>query len=317
MYLLLSYLSTNFSQLKGHWDKYSALESKGTRGSDRPFIKELGGRIEVIDWSTKKVVWSMPIDSPAGTYQLSSDLLMVNSIRSGTINVVSLSRQTIVSTINNPMLNKPHSLIATSSGFLVASTGVDAIIEVDQKGLTIFSFFFTDHGYNLDQFGRKRTIDVGANHQGVEYPSLYQTTHVNYARYIDKAESRIVATLFHPGELVTIDKSSGNVEVILSGLKNPHNLKPALDKQLLCNTSVNTILIMNRDFLVTGQLGEGHGMSWVQDAVYCEASGTIVAADADNHRLLELDWSNSVVDEYCFPIDFRIYEVCQFDATST
>ena len=81
MYLLLSYLSTNFSQLSEHWQKHSVLRNEGKRGSDKPFVKELGGRLEIIDWSTKQTVWSMAMDSPAGAYRLAPDLLMVNSLR--------------------------------------------------------------------------------------------------------------------------------------------------------------------------------------------------------------------------------------------
>lgn len=313
MYLLLSYLSTNFSQLSEHWQKHSVLRSEGKRGSDKPFVKELGGRLEIIDWSTKQIVWSMTVDSPAGIYQLSHDLIMVNSLRLGVINIVSLFSKGVVATIANPMFNKPHSLVRTSSGFLVASTGVDAIVEVNAKGLTLYSLFFTECGYVLDQLGRKRSIDFDINHQGVEYPSLHQTTHVNYARYADQAETKIVATLFHLGELVLIDKKSSSIKVILAGLKNPHNLKFAGDKQILCNTSANTILILNSAFEVVNQMGEGLGMSWVQDAVHCKTSDTLIVSDADNHRLLELDWNGDVIDDYQFSPDNRIYEVCEIE----
>ena len=312
MYIVVSYLSTNFSQLKDHWQKHSVLLREGKHGSDKPFVKELGGRLEIIDWSTKEIVWAMSLDSPTGTYRLSHDLIMVNSLRLGAINLVSLSRKIVVSAIGNPAFNKPHSLVKTGSGFLVSSTGIDAIVEVDAKGSTLYSFFFTEHGYELDQLGRKRLIDINAKHQGVEYPSLHQTTHVNYARHLDRAETKIVATLFHPGELVVIDKLTGGVKVVLSGLLSPHNLKHACDKQILCNTSANTILILNSDLAVVDQLGEGLGMSWVQDAVYCEASNTIIVADADNHRLLELGWDGAIIDEYSFSPDNRIYEVSEF-----
>ena len=311
MHLLLSYLSTNFSQLSDHWQKHSVLISQGKRGSDKPFVKELGGRLEIINWSTKEIAWAMPMNSPAGVYQLSPELLMVNSLRLGVINVVSLSDKTVVSSIGNPAFNKPHSLINTKSGFMVSSTGVDAIVEVNDQGSTLYSFFLTQNGYEFDQIGRKRLINVNANHQGVEYPSLHQTTHINYARYLDQAETKIVATLFHPGELVLIDKPSGHIKVIMTGLKNPHNLKPARDKQILCNTSANTIMILNQEFKVVDQIGEGLGLSWIQDAVYCKEHDTIIVADADNHRLLELSWKGTVVDEYLFSKDNRIYEVCE------
>jgi hypothetical protein len=314
MFLLASYLSTDFDQLKRHWARHSVLMSEGKRGSDKPFVKRLGGRIDIIDWATKKIAWSMTVECPTGTYRASNDLLMANTLRSGAILAISLSQKAILTTIDNDLFNKPHSLVKTSSGWMVASTGTDAIVEVDSSGKTIYSFLFTEHGYKSDQLGGERIVDRETKHQGVEYPSLHQTTHVNYCRYVDEKESKIVATLFHPGELVLIDKEADTIQVVLRGLKNPHNLKDAgAGRHLLCNTSANTIMVLNDQLELTQELGADLGMSWVQDAIHCQKDDTIFAADADNHRILQLDWSGKIIDTYDFSADDRVYEVSVFE----
>lgn len=314
MRILVSFLSTNYKQLKEHWDQHSVLISEGKRGSDRPFSHELGGRIEIINWSTKTVEWAMRLESPSGLHKKSSELIFVNSIKLGRILVVSIPKKEIVSAIDNRAFNKPHSLVKTNSGFMVACTGVDAIVEVTEKGQAIFSIFLTEHGYEIDQMGLRRIVDKESSHQGVEYPSLSQTTHVNYARYTDRSEKKIVATLFHPGELVEIDKLTKDIKVVMGGLKNPHNLKPAGDNYILCNTSANCILILNQNYEICREIGLNCGMSWVQDAIWIPTSNSILAIDSDNHRLVEFNAQGSVVDEYYFSSEYRMYEVSIFDA---
>ena len=96
---------------------------------------------------------------------------------------------------------------------------------------------------------------------------------------------------------------------MLDNLKNPHNLKLAGNNFVLCNTSANNVLILNNKLRVRHQIGEGLGMSWVQDAIYSQTSNTIIVADADNNRLIEVDQNNNVIDEYFFSKSNRIYEL--------
>ena len=313
MYILVSYLSTNYKELREHWRKHSVLKKQGKRGSDRPFLGELGGKVELIDWQTKSIKWEMKLNSPAGVYYDSlTGLIFVNSLQKGQILCVSMKEKRIVEIINNQYFNKPHTLTRTKKGFLVSSTGLDAIIEVDMKGETIYSFFFNELWYPIDQMGNRRAIDLGKNHQGVEYPSLNQTTHVNYARYLDNEERYIVATLFHPGELVVVDRASGDVSIKMSGLKNPHNFKPAGNNFILCNTSRGHVFIMDKFFNVINTVGLNKGLSWVQDAFWSSESDTIFIADADNHRIVEFNCNSEQKGEYAFSENFRIFEVCMF-----
>lgn len=311
MHVLISYLSTNYTALQKHWKKFSILKNHGKRGSDRPFTGELGGMIELVHWESKSVVWQIEVESPAGLYYEPSGLLYVNSIRQGKILIISMNKKEIIDTIDNPYFNKPHSLTKTTNGFLVSSTGVDAIVEVNREGDTLFSLFFTDCGYHFDQIGNKRIIDKEVNHQGVEYPSLHQTTHVNYARYLDDSENQIVATLFHIGELVVVDKETQTSTVRLDGLKNPHNFKPAGKQFLLCNTCGNTVFMLDRGFSISRVVQFDSWMPWIQDAIWIPQTDTILVADADSNRIVEVNSLNKIVDEYHFSRNNRIYEIRQ------
>lgn len=159
----LSFLSTNFATLKKHWEKYSVLIDKGKRGSNKPFKGDLGGKVALLDWESKKFVWEININSPSGMV-FEKDKLFVNSINLGKIMVINYPQKTLLHQIDNNLFNKPHSLVKTRSGFLVSSTGIDTIVEVDQQGNTLFEYCFVEHGYSLDQFGRQRIIDKKINH---------------------------------------------------------------------------------------------------------------------------------------------------------
>lgn len=312
MYILISYLSTNYTALQEHWRKYSMLKNYGKRGSNKPFVGKLGGMVELVHWESKAVVWQMEMESPAGLYyDEQTGLLYINSIRKGKILIISMSDKKIIDTIDNPYFNKPHSLVKTANGFFVSSPGVDAIVEINTRGNTLFSLFFVDCGYSFDQFGNKRVINKGINHQSVEYPSLHQTTHVNYVRYLDNSETQIVATLFHVGELVVVDKATKTLTVKLSGLKNPHNFKPAGEQFLLCNTCGNVVFVLDKEFSISRVVQFDKRISWIQDAIWIPQDDTILVADADSNKIIQVNSLNKIIDEYQFSIHNRIYDICQ------
>lgn len=305
-HFLVSYLSTNYSGLKRHWEEHSVLREKGIQGSNKPFTDKMGGKIELINWNEKEVVWEMSIDSPSGML-MEDETLFVNSINQGKILCINLKRQEIVGEINHPRFNKPHSITKTKNGLLITSTGLDSIIEVDNQGKTLFEVCLADDAYPYDQFGQRRTINKGINHQEVIYPSLNQTTHVNFARYENRLENSILATLFHQGELIKINKKNLDIQVLIEGLKNPHTINDYDDKHyLVCDTRDSGIIIMDKkSYQINKKLK--NNFSWLQDAVL--HNGNIYVADADHHRIVRITLTGDIVDEYIYSSEYRIYQL--------
>ena len=137
---------------------------------------------------------------------------------------------------------------------------------------------------------------------------MNQTTHVNYARYIDEAENLIAATLFHPGEVILIDKTTNNIKVLLKGLNHPHCVKPTDgDSLLICDSDNNRVLEVDKnEFKIIREIGGPY--SWVQDAIYNE--NQILIADADHNRIVSLDRNTlTELDSYKFTDSNRIYEI--------
>ncbi len=305
--LLVSFLSTNYQALKAHWEKYSTLFQNGKRGSDRAFTEKLGGEVCILDWDTKEVIWRMEVDSPSGLYK-EENLLYVNSISLGKLLVIDMQNKHIIHEINNPYFNKPHSLVKTKRGFLITSTGLDCIIEIDNTGQVLYEIFLTENGYPTDQFGKKRSIDKTINHQQLNYPSLSQTTHVNYARYLNPDETMIGATLFHPGQLISINTRTNETQILMDKLNHPHGFKDFSDSYyLVCDTDNNQVLkIRKSDFFVDERI-KGD-FSWVQDAI--QLNGAMFIADADHHKIHKINLNNKEdIDSYEFPSSHRIYEI--------
>jgi hypothetical protein len=308
-YLAMAHLATHYSVLKDHWQKNSVLCSDGKRGSDKAVQGDIGGKVEILDWNTKKVVWEMDLVSPTGMYfDEAEQFLYVNSQKLGCVYVIDIQRHKVVDEINNPDIDRPHSLIKTKNGFLISSTALDTVIEIDRSGNTLYKYCFVDHGYELDQFGNTRVIDWTINHQKIAYPSLTQTTHVNYAEY-DDTEDGFYATLFHPGELVYVNRSTGDVHVKIKELNHPHVYRRLSNGlRVIGDTDNNSVQIINpHTFEIVKTLDSG--FKWVQDVIEGFDPNSLFVSDSDNCRVVQIDLDGKIVDQYQFNDDFRLYQV--------
>lgn len=122
-----------------------------------------------------------------------------------------------------PWFNDLHSLRPTDGGVLVAASGTDSITEVDVSGKVSWVWWGDEHGFGKDSFGVTRVLDKSDDHRRWVYDTWLHTTHVNSAVPLDSAT--ILATLFHQGELVAIDRVSGVARTILRGLSRPHAVR--------------------------------------------------------------------------------------------
>ena len=83
--------------------------------------------------------------------------------------------------VNSPLFNALHSISRTQRGYLVASTGLDLLLEFNRAGEILWSWWATDHGFEVTPAGRRRELDKSADHRTIQYGTLTQTTHVNSA----------------------------------------------------------------------------------------------------------------------------------------
>src|SRR5438874_1446383 len=180
MRLLLSCISTKHSVLKRHWTESSQqIECPLTvLGSYQKPQENLGGLLCLIE-DMGCTQTTVELEMAAG--MVTSDRgVFVTSF--GSIHEVDTDlgvlRQNVVS---SPLFNALHSISRTRRGYLVASTGLDLLLEFNRDGKILWNWWATDHGFELTPTGRPRVIDKEVDHRKIKYGTLQQTTHINSA----------------------------------------------------------------------------------------------------------------------------------------
>ncbi|MFC1594529.1 hypothetical protein ACFL38_04300 [Candidatus Omnitrophota bacterium] len=172
---------------------------------------------------------------------------------------------------------------------LISSTGNDRIFEVDlNTGDIVWEWNPWVHGYAVNKLGltiitKEDEVPQGNNVRVLSFSeaeemmlqdkrvpdgqlfvirvaideidtmyklrSWQRTTYPNYAQYSDNPD-KIFATLFRVGQLVEIDKVSGDVRVILKDLNRPHGLVRLQGYYFTNDTANGRIIQMDNDFVV-------------------------------------------------------------------
>lgn len=137
---------------------------------------------------------------------------------------------------------------------------------------------------------------------------MHQTTHVNFAKYIDDNEKKILATLFHPGEIVKIEKDTGKIEILLKNLNHPHNVYGYSDNEyLVVDSDNNRAIVVNKTSLQIKLEFKNVDFSWIQDAV--RVDNHLFIASADNCKIVKVNLKNQIIDSFTFSKNYRIFQI--------
>ena len=328
-YVAVSFLTDQFHILRKHWKKYANKIDKctgtgksldGIDGNREGHEPPLGGKFIIINWFNKEIVYQLDLDAPAGFFIDFNHLYIANN-RLNYISIIDLKTRLEIRRINNRAFNCLHSIhLVEDQTILVTSTGIDAIIETNLQGETLNDWYATEHDYTLTPKGEQRNVSRDINHQHFIYPTLNQTTHINSAIILD--EQHFLATLFHQGLLVRIDRRSGKSKILLSSLKCPHGIKRFKSvteneiEWMLCNTKRNEILFLNNSFTIVRKMSF-EDVNWLQDVSQIQ-NGHIIIADANNSRIIEIDpVLNTVTSEFSYSSDWRIYQISDLNEFKT
>lgn len=196
--------------------------------------------------------------------------------------------------LNNNLFNDLHTLTLTVSGnLLIASTGTDSILEVSFDGAeqVIWEWLATEQGYDVNPVGQRRVIDRQLNYQSIITATPEHATHINTA--LNDRPNRILATLFHQGELIEINRQSKESKILLSGLKSPHNIHRTKAGFILSDSRANRVLLLNNDFQIEREIKEN--FEWVQDAREFEEGSSYLVGDSNNDRVVLVKQSGKVI----------------------
>jgi hypothetical protein len=271
------------------------------RGSE----EYVGGTFVAFDWDTGQVTWQIPINGAAG-FCWRDDRLYINMMRlCETVAIDGYGHEQ--NRFSHIAFNNLHTILPTRRGFLHTISGVDTIMETDERGNALYEWWATDHGYDTLPTGRRRTIDRSLDHRYFVYPTLGQTTHINSACFADEREQEILATLFHQGQVIAVDRQSGHSRVLLNGLHRPHDVRPYPGGGwVVSNTAANETLVLDKHWRIRRRIAMD--FNWVQSSAPL-ADGSIVIADANNHRLVRVYADGRPTEIRAFPLDWKIFLV--------
>jgi hypothetical protein len=311
MKLLVSCISTKHSLLKQHWQEtgqQSQLQCPLTvLGSYQKPEEDMGGLLCLVeDMGCSRTL--LNVSMAAGMVASENGVFVASFAGIHEIDPDRGSvRQDVVSL---PLFNALHSLSRTRRGYLVASTGLDLLVEFNRHGEVLWHWWATDHGFVSTPTGKLRALDKALDHRFIRYGTLSQTTHVNSAAEL--VDGQVLASLFHQGMVIQIDRESGEWHPILEGLDHPHSIR-VLDETYF--TVADTV--RGKALLVKIKDGRGHveqevdaGTSWLQDCSYNSRYNCWLLVDGKNSRVIlrQGDCGEKPLAQFDFDPEWRLYE---------
>lgn len=215
-----------------------------------------------------------------------------------------------VDIIHDQMFGSLHTIAIYKENLLVTSPGFDRILEYKiTSNIKTWEWAAWNAGFDESPFGTIRLDENKSIHivnNGIDkelghiqdfrnfgLPTTYRTTHVNGAIYSKDSDS-ILATFFHQGIIVSINKKSNTAKPILKGLKAPHGLRAYNDGYIITDTANGSWYMLNNEFKITktvdfkrfpGKSGPHKDLEWIQYVTLLE-DDTFVAVDAKRSALI-------------------------------
>lgn len=165
MKMVVSFVSVEHAALKQGWAKAKQDHNRPRQvlGRLEKLPEEKDGLVCIID-ETGTIHKSVEVWMPTGILVAETYLLIASpwSIHSMDHHLTHVERNIF----SMGWFNGLHSISRTKSGFLVTSTGLDLLLEFDQSGHILWSWWAIDHGFNITPVGLQRYIKKSADHRG-------------------------------------------------------------------------------------------------------------------------------------------------------
>jgi hypothetical protein len=299
--MLVSFFVTNpeaKNKLKEQWSKRDILhrEYKGRSEKQTKALSSetFGGSVCLIDPSNLEKGILAEVKTPIATgmlYDSDGERLYVS--RNKWINVVREGR--IVDQIGFNLFNDLHSISKSIEGnLLIVSTGIDGILEfsLDDFSKPIWEWLATEKGYKITPKGEIRTIRRNLNYQLISTTTPQHTTHINSA--LNYERNKVLATLFHQGQLIEIDKLTGESKIIDSGMKGPHSIRTRRDGFLVSDTINNQVRLYNHNYEIEDFIKGDY--NWIIDTIETK-SGCYLIADSNNDRIVMVNHKGEGIEK--------------------
>jgi hypothetical protein len=271
----------------------------------RKVEKSFGGRLVLLDWSNQQIAADLPIPGASGI-----------AVRDGCVFVSSWTDHSVhiwqsggpLSCVSHPWFNHLHTVELTGSGtLLIASAGIDAVLEVSQEGKLLSHWC-----------GEAAVPELGKDYREVRRSTAERLMHITSALPVGR--DRILAALFHQGEVRLIDRLSGKSQAILRGLSRPHGIHQLPGGYIVSDTLGHRILFLDDAFHLCSEIP--HGSEWLQDTILTSA-GTYLALENVHidqrpepgltNSITEIDRSGRPLRQLTMPADYRLFAAREID----
>lgn len=296
IFLLVTYTFTNSFSINKLMKTWKLIHSRGESGRNRELTsklkpEDLGGAIGIYLIKRKKDIDFEPIveidiSTPMGScFNEETGELLVGS----SYGIFVIKKGNVTRILEHNLFSQVHGISKTKHGFLAACSNTDSLVEFTFNNKTnkvneLWSWLAIENGYNITPKGLIRKINKNYNYQyKQEVGTIGQSTHINSAIEID--EKNILATLFHQGMLIAINKETKESKIILKNLKNPHHIKKIKKGYYVSDTGNNKLIILNADFSIKKIIK--HNFNRVQDSQFINK--LIIVADNNNSRFVIFD----------------------------
>lgn len=322
MYVLVSVSTEAFDRVMTMRAVYRRMGIDTSAARDAPEYlrsvrQSLGGRLVLIDWDAAEVIADKPLVGASGLATTGRTVVACSWIEQC---VYLLGADASTATITHPWLNYIHSVDVTHRGtLLVASSGTDLIVELDPAGEVEWEWIGPEHGYDTAPDGKCVSIDRQIDHRPLRKRTSDQAMHIT-AAVLASPES-VLATLFHQGTLVSIDRETRRARNLLAGLVHPHGIHKFERGFILSDTLGHRILVLDEQLKISQEIR--WGSEWLQDAIGLRSGGYLTLENvhidqlpqrALTNRITQLDRNGRRVCGVDVGPESRLFTVRELDA---
>jgi len=305
MLLIATFLTIHFGEWRQSWH---GMPRRTQVGADaRHAVGDQNeGVLAAIDAETGQIVCQRILDTPAG-FAIAGDRLYVSSMYANRILTLNSDLE-VTDTFANRLMNDLHSVVPSPDGLLVTSSGTDAIVEITPDGDLRWDWLASEHGYASAPNGHPIKTSRHRDYRFAQVDTAMQATHCNSA-VLHRVDGRpvVLATLFHQGQLVAIDRATGTPEVLVRGMRNPHAIRRRPGGWVVSDSRSSAVVLLGEDFWIDAIIEDD--FNWIQDALPLD-QGTLLIADANNSRFVfwDLDGGTPIRSVH-YPAEWKVYQV--------
>jgi hypothetical protein len=295
MYFLVSVSNESFHRVMTMRALYRQFGVNASATSDAPDLLyrvrgSFGGRLILLNWDECEVLADTTVLGVSGLATWHQMVVACSWIDQC---VYLLDPRGGVSTMTHPWFNYIHSVDITPDGtLLLASAGSDLLIELTPGGEVVWHWFGPEHGYVECPDGSAAFFDRNADYRGMPRSTDEQAMHVTSA--ILESPRRVLATLFHQGTLIAIDRETGRTRTLVEGLRRPHGLHRHDGGFILSDTLGHRVLLLNHQLEVHSEIF--FGSQWLQDTIVTSAGTYLTLENVHVDQLPEPGLTNKLTE---------------------